>query len=285
MDASTAAPNGIGRVLSRRAVIDDAHLGRMTLGDRGLEREVLQIFVRQTASCCGAHAGAGRRWPRPRPYAQGLGARHRRLAGGAGRRAIGAAAAGTAAALDAAIADSDARGASRPARVIAARSGDRRTDPRDRLHRATIDAVRTRRRLAPRNPVYKTAAARRDSAPSAASPAVSLRHSSHGQDHLSSIPPARPARSKARSARPSWRRRSSNGVPGIEAECGGACACSTCHVYIDEAWREKVGEPSPMEEDMLDFAYEVQPNSRLSCQIKVTRRARRPGGATPERQA
>ena len=47
-----------------------------------------------------------------------------------------------------------------------------------------------------------------------------------------------------------------NGVPGIEAECGGACACSTCHVYIDEAWREKVGEPSPMEEDMLDFAYE-----------------------------
>ena len=58
-------------------------------------------------------------------------------------------------------------------------------------------------------------------------------------------------------------------VPEIEAECGGACACSTCHVYIDEAWREKVGEPSPMEEDMLDFAFEVRPNSRLSCQIKV----------------
>ena len=61
-----------------------------------------------------------------------------------------------------------------------------------------------------------------------------------------------------------------NGVPGIEAECGGACACSTCHVYIDDAWREKVGEPSPMEEDMLDFAYEVKPSSRLSCQIKVS---------------
>jgi ferredoxin, 2Fe-2S len=60
-----------------------------------------------------------------------------------------------------------------------------------------------------------------------------------------------------------------HGVPEIEAECGGACACSTCHVYIDEAWREKVGEPSPMEEDMLDFAFEVRPNSRLSCQIKV----------------
>jgi ferredoxin, 2Fe-2S len=61
-----------------------------------------------------------------------------------------------------------------------------------------------------------------------------------------------------------------NAVPGIEAECGGACACSTCHVYVDEAWREKTGEPSPMEEDMLDFAYEVRPNSRLSCQIKVS---------------
>ena len=47
-----------------------------------------------------------------------------------------------------------------------------------------------------------------------------------------------------------------HGVPGIEAECGGACACSTCHVYIEEEWREKVGEPSPMEEDMLDFAFD-----------------------------
>jgi 2Fe-2S ferredoxin len=60
-----------------------------------------------------------------------------------------------------------------------------------------------------------------------------------------------------------------NGVPGIEAECGGACACATCHVYVDEDWREKVGEPEPMEEDMLDFAFEVKPSSRLSCQIRV----------------
>jgi 2Fe-2S ferredoxin len=60
------------------------------------------------------------------------------------------------------------------------------------------------------------------------------------------------------------------GVPGIEAECGGACACATCHVYIDAAWRERVGGPSPMEEDMLDFGFDVRPNSRLSCQIKVT---------------
>jgi len=61
-----------------------------------------------------------------------------------------------------------------------------------------------------------------------------------------------------------------NGVPGIEAECGGACACATCHVYVAEEWREKAGEAGPMEEDMLDFAYELKPNSRLSCQITVS---------------
>jgi ferredoxin, 2Fe-2S len=61
-----------------------------------------------------------------------------------------------------------------------------------------------------------------------------------------------------------------NGVPGIEAECGGACACATCHVYVAEDWFEKTGGPSPMEEDMLDFAYELQTNSRLSCQITVS---------------
>ncbi len=76
-----------------------------------------------------------------------------------------------------------------------------------------------------------------------------------------------------------------HGVPGIEAECGGACACSTCHVYVEQAWREKVGEPSPMEEDMLDFAYGVQPNSRLSCQIKVREELVGLILRTPERQA
>ncbi len=60
-----------------------------------------------------------------------------------------------------------------------------------------------------------------------------------------------------------------NGVPGIEAECGGACACATCHVYVDENWAEAVGRPEAMEEDMLDFAYDVRPTSRLSCQIRV----------------
>src|SRR5262249_23230713 len=61
-----------------------------------------------------------------------------------------------------------------------------------------------------------------------------------------------------------------NNIPGIEAECGGACACATCHVYVEETWKEKTGDPSPMEEDMLDFAFDVRPTSRLSCQIKVT---------------
>ena len=60
-----------------------------------------------------------------------------------------------------------------------------------------------------------------------------------------------------------------NGVPGIIAECGGACTCATCHAYVDPEWVDIVGGPSMMEEDMLDFAFEVKPNSRLSCQIKV----------------
>ncbi|WP_343314151.1 2Fe-2S iron-sulfur cluster-binding protein [Brucella sp. BE17] len=61
-----------------------------------------------------------------------------------------------------------------------------------------------------------------------------------------------------------------NGIPGIDAECGGACACATCHVYVDDEWVERAGGPDPMEEDMLDFAYEVHPGSRLSCQLRVT---------------
>src|SRR5271168_3711242 len=61
-----------------------------------------------------------------------------------------------------------------------------------------------------------------------------------------------------------------NNVPGIDADCGGACACATCHVYVDQAWADKTGSQSAMEESMLDFAENVEPNSRLSCQIKVT---------------
>ncbi|MCW5724246.1 MAG: 2Fe-2S iron-sulfur cluster binding domain-containing protein [Maricaulaceae bacterium] len=62
-----------------------------------------------------------------------------------------------------------------------------------------------------------------------------------------------------------------NMVPGIDADCGGACACATCHVFVDPAWTEKTGERSAMEESMLDFAEGVQETSRLSCQIKVTK--------------
>jgi len=62
-----------------------------------------------------------------------------------------------------------------------------------------------------------------------------------------------------------------NNVPGIEADCGGACACSTCHVYVDAAWVEKLPAKDAMEEDMLDFAYEPDVvRSRLTCQVKVT---------------
>lgn len=61
-----------------------------------------------------------------------------------------------------------------------------------------------------------------------------------------------------------------NGIPGIEADCGGACACSTCHVYVDPAWVEKLLPRDSMEIDMLDFAFEPDPaRSRLTCQIKV----------------
>ncbi|MDG1418212.1 MAG: 2Fe-2S iron-sulfur cluster-binding protein [Maricaulis sp.] len=61
-----------------------------------------------------------------------------------------------------------------------------------------------------------------------------------------------------------------NLIPGIDADCGGACACATCHVYIDAAWAEKTGARETMEDSMLDFADGVQDNSRLSCQIKVS---------------
>ena len=60
-----------------------------------------------------------------------------------------------------------------------------------------------------------------------------------------------------------------NLVPGIDADCGGACACATCHVYVREEWREKTGGASEMELSMLDFAHDPRPNSRLSCQITV----------------
>lgn len=59
-------------------------------------------------------------------------------------------------------------------------------------------------------------------------------------------------------------------INGIEADCGGGCSCATCHVYIDKSFHEITGKTSPAEEDMLDFAFDVRPESRLSCQIRIT---------------
>ena len=62
----------------------------------------------------------------------------------------------------------------------------------------------------------------------------------------------------------------SHAVPGIEGDCGGACACATCHVYVETPWLEKCGTPDPLEEAVLDFAYDVTDRSRLSCQIRMS---------------
>ncbi|MEM7521552.1 MAG: 2Fe-2S iron-sulfur cluster-binding protein [Pseudomonadota bacterium] len=82
-----------------------------------------------------------------------------------------------------------------------------------------------------------------------------------GAEHVVDVPAGRTVMEGARD----------NNVPGIDADCGGACACSTCHVYVDKAWIEKVPAKDDMEEDMLDFAFEPDPTlSRLTCQITVT---------------
>ncbi|PWR17983.1 2Fe-2S iron-sulfur cluster-binding protein [Zavarzinia compransoris] len=61
-----------------------------------------------------------------------------------------------------------------------------------------------------------------------------------------------------------------NNIPGIDGDCGGACACATCHVYVDDAWRDKVAAPEDLETSMLEFAESVEESSRLSCQIVVS---------------
>jgi len=58
-------------------------------------------------------------------------------------------------------------------------------------------------------------------------------------------------------------------IPGIDAKCRGHCACVTCHVHIDPAWRTITGSPTAIEEDMLDFAFAVDARSRLSCQVRI----------------
>lgn len=59
-------------------------------------------------------------------------------------------------------------------------------------------------------------------------------------------------------------------VPGIEGDCGGLCACATCHVFVAPEWQDKCGEQEELEQSILDFAFDVQENSRLACQIEVT---------------
>ena len=61
-----------------------------------------------------------------------------------------------------------------------------------------------------------------------------------------------------------------NDVPGVDADCGGACACATCHVYVDPEWTDRVGPPEGDEVDMLTTASDPRPGSRLSCQVKLT---------------
>ena len=59
-------------------------------------------------------------------------------------------------------------------------------------------------------------------------------------------------------------------VPGIRAECGGECSCSTCHCYVDDAWLARLPPAAPAESGLVEFAWEPRPNSRLTCQIRVT---------------
>ena len=61
-----------------------------------------------------------------------------------------------------------------------------------------------------------------------------------------------------------------NNVPGIDGDCGGNCACATCHVFVDAPWAERLGPRTPQEEEMLNFTAELRDSSRLACQIVVT---------------
>ena len=61
-----------------------------------------------------------------------------------------------------------------------------------------------------------------------------------------------------------------NDIPGIDADCGGAMACATCHVYVEENWFNKLPKAEDAEIDMIDMAFEPKKNSRLSCQIVVS---------------
>ena len=76
-----------------------------------------------------------------------------------------------------------------------------------------------------------------------------------------------------------------NNIPGIDADCGGSCACATCHVYVDENWFNKLPKKDSAEEDMLDIPHEPQKLSRLSCQITVSDLLDGLGVKMPSKQA
>ncbi|MET3524659.1 2Fe-2S iron-sulfur cluster-binding protein [Mesorhizobium abyssinicae] len=77
-----------------------------------------------------------------------------------------------------------------------------------------------------------------------------------------------------------------HGIPGIEADCGGACSCATCHALVEQSWIAKLPAKQPMEQDMLDFAYQTDPaRSRLTCQIRVNETLDGLVLRLPERQA
>jgi 2Fe-2S ferredoxin len=75
-----------------------------------------------------------------------------------------------------------------------------------------------------------------------------------------------------------------NGLPGIDADCGGQCACATCQVFVADEWAECVGAPGPQEALMLEAAINTRPNSRLSCQVIVTEQLEGLVVHLPERQ-
>jgi ferredoxin, 2Fe-2S len=83
---------------------------------------------------------------------------------------------------------------------------------------------------------------------------------SNGTEHVVSVPVGVSVMQAARD----------NLIPGIEGDCGGLCACATCHVYVDSEWAKRCGEPDELETNILDFAFDVTAQSRLSCQIPVT---------------
>lgn len=82
----------------------------------------------------------------------------------------------------------------------------------------------------------------------------------NGREHVVEVPPGWTLMEGAKK----------NNLPGIDADCGGGCSCATCHVFVVEDWRTATGERNALEDATLEFAENVEENSRLACQIKIT---------------